>query len=257
MCSSSAASSPNCKTPRLARETAVYAIHGPEASSELAMIDNLTALLSAAPPIHCHLLGNTSAAQVLLSEDVTGMSDESLHAIVEESVQRYSLNDDQATVLRSLASWCAPNHASEHPCASLTISPTRFRPSCTDPVRLVHGVFGAGKSHLLVVIILCLSRLFDSCGVPLRIVVGTAALSFSMCDPSPLIRVQAAGTNVAVDRVLLGLLKENYTDFLRVGSLKCVLLCCCVVCVPPVCACLSVHRKENRKAHISDDVRYE
>lgn len=34
-------------------------------------------------------------------------------------------------------------------------------------------MFGAGKSHLLVVIILCLSRLFEECGSTLRILVGT------------------------------------------------------------------------------------
>jgi hypothetical protein len=74
--------------------------------------------------------------------------------------------------------------------------------SQSSPVVLVHGVFGAGKSHLLVVLVLVLSRILDQAGdKATRIVI-------------------AAATNTAVDRVLLGLLQHKYSDFLRVGSLR-------------------------------------
>jgi len=74
------------------------------------------------------------------------------------------------------------------------------------PVTLVHGVFGAGKSYLLCVILIFLHRL--------------SQLKPQNKPSSPLKVLVTSSTNVAVDRVLLCLLDNNFTDFLRIGSVR-------------------------------------
>lgn len=71
-----------------------------------------------------------------------------------------------------------------------------------DDVVLVHGVYGSGKSHLLVVLIIFLcTMLKEAQNEDIRILISAA-------------------TNTAVDRILLGLLELDFTEFIRVGSLK-------------------------------------
>lgn len=71
-----------------------------------------------------------------------------------------------------------------------------------DEVVLVHGVYGSGKSHLLVVLIVFLcTMLKEARNEDIRILISAA-------------------TNTAVDRILLGLLELDFTEFIRVGSLK-------------------------------------
>lgn len=72
------------------------------------------------------------------------------------------------------------------------------------PICLVHGPFGSGKSTLLVTLLRFLLKARQRAGSPLS---GARILV-------------ASGTNVAVDRVLLGLLETGCTDFLRIGSLR-------------------------------------
>ena len=69
-------------------------------------------------------------------------------------------------------------------------------------VVLVHGAFGCGKSYLLVSIIRYIATLLDQ--------MGETETKILVC----------ALTNVAVDRILLTLKEQNFTDFARVGSLK-------------------------------------
>eukprot|EP00026_Physarum_polycephalum_P000630 Phypoly_transcript_00631.p1 GENE.Phypoly_transcript_00631~~Phypoly_transcript_00631.p1 ORF type:complete len:1411 (+),score=357.55 Phypoly_transcript_00631:52-4284(+) len=70
------------------------------------------------------------------------------------------------------------------------------------PVVLVHGVFGSGKSYLIVILIIYLCRILNQAkNDQIRILVS-------------------AVTNVAVDRILLGLVAQGFTQFIRVGSLK-------------------------------------
>ncbi|KAK2076177.1 hypothetical protein QBZ16_001109 [Prototheca wickerhamii] len=71
-------------------------------------------------------------------------------------------------------------------------------------VCLVHGPFGSGKSTLLVTLLRFLLKARGVAGGPLA---GARILV-------------ASGTNVAVDRVLLGLLDAGCSDFLRVGSVR-------------------------------------
>lgn len=69
------------------------------------------------------------------------------------------------------------------------------------PILLVHGIFGAGKSHLLSVIVTFLDKV----------------LTMANRDDKILI---AATTNVAVDNVLLNLLDDGFDNLTRVGSVK-------------------------------------
>lgn len=69
-------------------------------------------------------------------------------------------------------------------------------------VVLVHGAFGCGKSYLLVAIIRFVCTLLDQ--------IGEEETKILVC----------ALTNVAVDRILLTLKEQEFTDFARVGSLK-------------------------------------
>jgi hypothetical protein len=69
-------------------------------------------------------------------------------------------------------------------------------------VVLVHGAFGCGKSYLLVAIIRFVCTLLDQ--------IGEEETKILVC----------ALTNVAVDRILLTLKEQDFTDFARVGSLK-------------------------------------
>lgn len=69
-------------------------------------------------------------------------------------------------------------------------------------VVLVHGAFGCGKSYLLVSIIRYIATLLDN--------VEETDTKILVC----------ALTNVAVDRILLCLKDQGFSDFARVGSLK-------------------------------------
>ena len=69
-----------------------------------------------------------------------------------------------------------------------------------EPVLLVHGPFGSGKTTLISKIILALVDK-EASGPPLRVFV-------------------AANTNVAVDRIMEALAELEFTDFLRIGSVK-------------------------------------
>ncbi|CAN0177859.1 unnamed protein product, partial [Ectocarpus sp. 4 AP-2014] len=81
------------------------------------------------------------------------------------------------------------------------------------PVVLVHGVFGAGKSLTLVAL----------CVVIDRIATADARLrpSRGLAPRPKAVQVRvllASGTNVAVDRVLMGLVSAGFDDIARIGS---------------------------------------
>eukprot|EP00887_Chlorella_sp_A99_P002672 scaffold6.g2672.t1 len=100
-------------------------------------------------------------------------------------IRRFSLNQEQAEVVRSVAAWCQPGGGGS-------------------PICLVHGPFGSGKSTLLVALLHFLLGQRKQHGSPLanaRVLV-------------------AAHTNVAVDRMLLGLQESGVTSFLRLGPVR-------------------------------------
>ncbi|KAL9852738.1 5'-3' DNA helicase ZGRF1 isoform 4-T5 [Geothlypis trichas] len=116
--------------------------------------------------------------------------------VAEEMIQRFSLNPDQAASLIHVAQMMTcekPKGGEEHQ---------------SFPITIIRGVFGAGKSYLLSVVVLFLVQLFES----------SEATEGPRATPWKLLI--ASSTNVAVDRVLLGLLELGFEDFIRVGSIR-------------------------------------
>lgn len=107
--------------------------------------------------------------------------------LVEAAHARTRLNPQQVAVLRQVLHWMAAD--------------------APHGVATVHGVFGAGKSHTLVATMQAAVAL-------------ASALQWPAQEPFRIL--VAAGTNVAVDRLLLGLRGAGFTSFARVGSAKAV-----------------------------------
>lgn len=108
---------------------------------------------------------------------------EEFEELFESVIQSRGLNEDQGHVIRSF-------------CRSLS-----GRNTC--PVVLAHGVYGAGKSFLVSVLVLILEKANRSDMFKEKIQILFSSM-----------------TNVAVDRILLSLKDLGFTDFVRVGSLK-------------------------------------
>lgn len=178
------------------KDLTVHCIRGPNVSSELAMLNNLENLDSQRTPILEYLLSGCkepfqtehssvlNCPRKLFHQNVTASF---LYERFEDIQSRYILNEDQRRVLEESIKWFLDPQESKS----------------QSPVILVHGVFGSGKSHMLVVLIIFLCEVL------------------SACDPEGVFKVLvSSSTNVAVDRILLGLLENDFTDFIRVGSLK-------------------------------------
>ncbi|XP_064918355.1 5'-3' DNA helicase ZGRF1 isoform X5 [Columba livia] len=117
--------------------------------------------------------------------------------IAEKMIQTFSLNPDQATSLMHIAQMmtsCENTKAVEE--------------HRIFPITIIRGVFGAGKSYLLSVVVLFLVQLFES------------SEATEGPRPAPWKLLIASSTNVAVDRILLGLLDLGFEDFIRVGSIR-------------------------------------
>ncbi|XP_048189561.1 protein ZGRF1 [Perognathus longimembris pacificus] len=119
--------------------------------------------------------------------------------LANEFIQTHKLNKDQATALIQIAQMM-----------SSLESVGEVKELCihTLPITVIHGVFGAGKSYLLSVVILFFVHLFEK----------SEALTAGNARPWKLLI--SSSTNVAVDRVLLGLLGLGFEKFVRVGSLR-------------------------------------
>ncbi|XP_075785856.1 5'-3' DNA helicase ZGRF1 isoform X2 [Pelodiscus sinensis] len=126
----------------------------------------------------------------LLSPEVT-------LGLARKMIQTFQLNTDQATALIQIAQMMA-SHEND----------AQMENQQTFPITIIHGVFGAGKSYLLSVVVLFLVQLFES------------SEEAEGSKPSPWKLLIASSTNVAVDRVLLGLLDLGFEDFIRVGSVR-------------------------------------
>ncbi|KAL4679743.1 hypothetical protein H8959_009393 [Pygathrix nigripes] len=119
--------------------------------------------------------------------------------LASELIQVYKLNRDQATALIQIAQMMASHESIEE---------VKELQTHTLPITVIHGVFGAGKSYLLAVVILFFVQLFEKSEAP---IVGNAR---------PWKLLISSSTNVAVDRVLLGLLSLGFENFIRVGSVR-------------------------------------
>ncbi|XP_064419285.1 5'-3' DNA helicase ZGRF1 [Latimeria chalumnae] len=114
-----------------------------------------------------------------------------------EMIGKFCLNTGQAAALTQVAQMMAAGD-----------SPLEPGQQQISPVTVVHGVFGAGKSYLLAVVVLFLVHLFEE----------NEAVEGPRRKPWKLL--VSSSTNVAVDRVLLGLLDLGFDKFIRVGSIR-------------------------------------
>ena len=157
------------------------------------MRDVINSLTPAHLPILPHIVGSLSSRPGVKSLHKSAQRTRSLvglntnpkllREVYIDIVNRFTLNLDQQRVLSSCVQW--------------------FIDGSLSPITLVHGVFGSGKSHMLVAIIVFLHTVLEK------------------VDPERKIRILiSAQTNVAVDRVLTGLLDCDFSLFSRVGSLK-------------------------------------
>ncbi|XP_055484271.1 protein ZGRF1 [Psammomys obesus] len=119
--------------------------------------------------------------------------------LASELINIHSLNKDQATALIQIAQMIVSQEGDED-----ALEPLKH----SLPITIIHGVFGAGKSYLLAVVILFFVQLFEKCDAE---TVGNAR---------PWKILISSSTNVAVDRVLLGLLSLGFEKFVRVGSVR-------------------------------------
>ncbi|XP_040555328.1 protein ZGRF1 isoform X3 [Gallus gallus] len=117
--------------------------------------------------------------------------------LAEKMILTFSLNPDQATSLIHIAQMMT-SHENMKPAEEHQIF----------PITIIHGVFGAGKSFLLSVVILFLVQLFES------------SEAKEGAELAPWKLLIASSTNVAVDRILLCLLDLGFEDFIRVGSIR-------------------------------------
>ncbi|KAM6429079.1 5'-3' DNA helicase ZGRF1 [Rhynochetos jubatus] len=117
--------------------------------------------------------------------------------LANEMIQTFSLNPDQGAALIQIAQMMTS-------CGNT--KPLEEHQGF--PIRIIHGVFGAGKSYLLSVVILFLVQLFER------------SEATEGPRPAPWKLLIASSTNVAVDRILLGLLDLGFEDFIRVGSIR-------------------------------------
>ncbi|NXF38787.1 ZGRF1 protein, partial [Nyctibius bracteatus] len=125
------------------------------------------------------------------------VSTEVAMGLAEKMIQAFSLNPDQATSLMQIA--------------QMMTSCKNTKPAEEQqifPITIIRGVFGAGKSYLLAVVVLFLVQLFE------------ISEATEGPRPAPWKLLIASSTNVAVDRILLGLLDLGFEEFIRVGSIR-------------------------------------
>ncbi|XP_042668383.1 protein ZGRF1 isoform X2 [Centrocercus urophasianus] len=137
------------------------------------------------------------AMSVARKKMYSSVSSEVAMQLAEKMILTFSLNPDQATSLIHIAQMM-----SSHENMKSVEEHQIF------PITVIHGVFGAGKSYLLSVVILFLVQLFES----------SEAKEGPELAPWKLLI--ASSTNVAVDRILLCLLDLGFEDFIRVGSIR-------------------------------------
>ncbi|KAF6307450.1 zinc finger GRF-type containing 1 [Rhinolophus ferrumequinum] len=196
--------------------TVVHALLVCNASTELTTLKNIEDHFNPATlPLTWHLLTLSSSATVsnkrvskrkfippALSTIHTNLEVLSLGAtlqIARELIRAHTLNLDQAAALTQIAHMMASHDSAEDKSGP----PTRV-----PPITVIQGVFGAGKSYLLAVVILFFVQLFEKSEAP------------TVGNSRPWKVLISSSTNVAVDRVLLGLLSLGFEKFVRVGSVR-------------------------------------
>ena len=167
-----------------------HAIHAFNATTELTCIDNLEKTISSIdlPVLKSLLTINiTSHPNIYSRFNLNCLEEDIVDSMAGDTVSSFQLNADQARALKDISSM--------------------FKKKWTNCITLIHGVFGSGKSYLLSTVALFLVQLFE-----------LMESKFSLDTRLKLLI--ASTTNVAVDRVLTGLMDLGFSEFIRVGSLK-------------------------------------
>ena len=156
----------------LQRSQPVFCLHGPDAASELAMLDAVSALTSHAVPVLPGLI-STSAASKRRGRLHPANGTAAAHSMVAETQLPADVGGEQAAA----GSQVEPTHisvaAASGECQSvaeefgLNLEQTAVLQQCdgwrsaaagASPICVVHGPFGSGKSSLLVAVIQFLLR---------------------------------------------------------------------------------------------------
>lgn len=217
---------------RLPDSSRYHALRGPNISDLIAHIDALSSLTLPSHPIVRFLLSPRAAPTSVSVRTCAPVSQ-----LLDAAVKEFALNVEQADVLRRVTQWfdssvepTSPplvDGAREENLGTRSItnghridgSPGR---SCV-PVVLVHGAFGAGKSHLLAATLWMMRRLLtpqdsfqqDGQQKSRRNAFGVRQ---KRCSGQVLL---ASLTNVAVDNVLQVLIDHGEGDaLLRIGSAR-------------------------------------
>ncbi|XP_072050284.1 5'-3' DNA helicase ZGRF1-like [Amphiura filiformis] len=190
----------------------VHGLHVGNASNELTCISNIQEHINTRtlPIIPYILNGNEHEDPETISSTQAGgfrppcfnqtsartlnCSQQQVIHLAEEMILKFGLNPDQGEAVHRVAAMFS-NDADDK------------------PITLIHGVFGAGKSFLLAVTVLFLIQLFELSDKNNE----DAGTDGSHSEWKLLI---ASTTNVAVDRILLGLLELGFEEFIRVGSVR-------------------------------------
>lgn len=162
----------------MGRACKVFALQGPEVSIEMDLADLFVSTSSLDAPILPQLLHRVHESKQCRNDQMSSEMPE-----FREVSQAFGLNVHQLEALRHVATW----HID----------------SSMNPICLVHGPFGTGKSQLLVSILHLILKLRETNG----------ALSNARV-------LVCSHTNVAVDRVCIGLMESSVETFLRVGPVR-------------------------------------
>ena len=156
----------------------LYAIRAFNAHSEMMMLDMVETDLEESALVN-ELMGKPQNSLKCLVKPEAAGEFELLHI---EFIKEFGLNEDQAAVVKGF-------------CKSLI--------GDAKPIVLVHGVYGAGKSFVIAVLIIIIAKAASKDFFKERIKIVFSSM-----------------TNVAVDRILVSLQELGFEDFVRVGSLK-------------------------------------
>lgn len=152
--------------------------------NELNMLNQLTKKVPFFLPL---ILGNYSN-KIINNNDILS-SNNIVMMIYNEIIAKYRLNKDQSDSLLESAKWC------------LNILNNKNNNTAT--VHLIHGVFGSGKTYYIIILLIFISNILD------------------YYDKKKNIKILVCcNTNIAVDRILLGLLSFEYKNISRVGCLR-------------------------------------
>ncbi|KAJ3363157.1 hypothetical protein GGF32_004728 [Allomyces javanicus] len=170
--------------------------------SQVANLESFGPQTTPAFPLMLNYAKNAPPPDSVMADFVPEIPEDEYYNIAHRLAVQYSLNEGQTAVL---VSWAR-----------------KLKTQATS-VTLVHGVFGSGKSHLVTVLVLFFSKVLarrlaaaaaGGGGASAR---GNQAPDAVAADYRVLV---SSNTNVAVDRILEGLLGKGFSDFVRVGNLK-------------------------------------